>query len=363
MSQYSAVYYPHTTLRTPELLKTALLLWDHVDCIVPVPGFPLTQGLAGQTAEAADIILRPRHPTAAEKKRVHEAVIAAFAHGVPGWVATALQDEYHHHGHARHDEHDYLIYPQKFMHETWEELSRARVARWLPHHADYGVPPALGLTLMASLADACAGAEQHRVTDRVAAYSALTGMATLSLGGELLSNATPSEVTVDIERLVTASTYVLGASSISLKRLIELRQREARESSHDLRRLRHKYLDAVKSHVLALGTAKTVNDAKELARQFRDTMESDLADLKRELKMARNDVLLSTPMWILLLAAAGVVASPAGAAAFAPAIKSIGVGALLNTGKKFKRARAKAFKEHAMSWLHLAGGKQGRPLF
>jgi hypothetical protein len=354
MSQYSAVYYPHTTLRTPDLLRTALLVWDYVDCIVPWQGFSVTEDLSGSDAEAADIVLRARHPSAKEKAQVHKEVVAAFKAGVPSWVSTPLVDDHHHHSYARHNDHDYLIYPQKFMPETWKELSRATVARWLPHYGDYDVPPALGLTMMASLAGACAGTEQHRVTDRVSAYTALTGMTATSLGGELIRDASNSDVTENIDRLITVSTNILDGKSIPLDRLVKLRQREAKESSQDLRRLRHKYIDAVKQHLSLLAGSKSVGDARELARQFRERMEEDLSDLKKELGMARNDLLLSKEMGVLLLAAAGVVAAPVAASAFAPVVKTVGVGALLATGIKYKRAREKAFREHAMSWLYVA---------
>ena len=35
----SALYYPHTEIRSVPLLKTAMLLWDHVEFIVPYSGY------------------------------------------------------------------------------------------------------------------------------------------------------------------------------------------------------------------------------------------------------------------------------------------------------------------------------------
>jgi hypothetical protein len=355
MAQHTAVYYPHTTLRSPDLLRTALLLWDHVDCIVPWPNFEITQDLPPELAAGAELVLRPRYPTPAEKAKVHEEVIGAFSNGVPRWVTTALKDGYQHPKYhpSRYDD-DYLIYPPKFLEETWDELSRLDVARWLDHAGDYAVPPALGLTMMASLAAACAGTQQHRITDRVHAYSALVGMTSASLGGELLENVTASSITKDIDRLVTVPMRILDGSAVPMKRLIELRKREAKDSSKDLRRMRHKYLDTLSAPLKDLSVVTSANDARELDHQFREKMEADLSDLKKELKMARNDFLLSKEVGLLIVAAAGLFTVPLAFAPIAAAANSVGVGALLHTGMKYKRARAKALLEHPASWLYLA---------
>jgi len=363
MSKYSAVYYPHTTLRSPDLLRTALLLWDYVDCIVPDPNFSLTADLPPDLAPAAELILKPRYPTPADKTKVHKAVMEVFANGIPNWVSATLPDEARYHksrestyldSASEPDDWEYLMYPRKLFDKTWRKLSNLDVAHWLEEFGDYQVSPALGLTLMASLASACAGEQQHRITDRVRAYSALVGMQSEALSGEFLEDAAAAREAEGVERLVTISTHVLDGSKVPLERLIELRIREAKESTKDLRNLRRAYLNKVGEHLKQITSAKSAEDGRRLADQFRVEMEDDLVGLKRELGMARTDLLLSKEVGVLVVAAAGSVVMPLAMAPIAAALKPVGVGALLKIGVNFRRARAKAFHAHPMSWLYLA---------
>ena len=69
----SAVYYPLTTVDNEHLIKSALLMWDKLEFIVPWSGFrpnysnPLI-------ARAMELIGIARVPTEAEKREAHSHV-------------------------------------------------------------------------------------------------------------------------------------------------------------------------------------------------------------------------------------------------------------------------------------------------
>ena len=75
----SALYYPHTELENVGLLKTALLLWDQLEFIVPDAsyGFAYNHKLV---AEAVEMIGVKHCPSDEEKKQAHEC-IEEFATG------------------------------------------------------------------------------------------------------------------------------------------------------------------------------------------------------------------------------------------------------------------------------------------
>jgi len=78
----SALYYPHTMVRTKPLMKTALLLWDHVDCIVP--SHKIERAPMGRyMTEAAELVITPHVPSEVAKQRVHDRLLSLLADGVP----------------------------------------------------------------------------------------------------------------------------------------------------------------------------------------------------------------------------------------------------------------------------------------
>jgi hypothetical protein len=352
MPQYSSVYYPHTTLRTPDLLRTALLLWDHVDCIVPWQGFSVTEELPQELAGAAEIILRPRHPTAEEKARVHAEVVDAFSLGIPEWVRVSMDTRYSCETQS-YNYQEYAMYSRKLMSETWDQLIDSDLARSSMQRRDMVVPSALGLALMASLAGVLAGAEQYRITDHVSAYCTLFRMSG-GLPGRRFSRTPTDAGTSEFARLVTVSTNIIDSRTLSTERLVELRTREAKDASGDLRRLRHHYLDGLREHLTALSSAQSPSDATQLIHTFREKMELDLYDLKRELGMARNDLLLSKAVGIAVLAFGSSFSLPISMGPLSEALRTVGAGSLARTGIKLARARREAFQTHAMSWLYLS---------
>jgi hypothetical protein len=360
MSKYSAVYYPHTTLRSPQLLRNSLLLWDYVDCIVPYNGFSITQGLKGVFAEAAEIIAKPRVPQNIEQDKVDKSISNLFSSGIPSWIKEfVLREDLStlraNNLHQLRDE--FLIYPQKFLHKTWNKLSQLELARYAQRYSDWAVPPSLGLLLMSELANALAGEQQHTITDRSEAYGCLFSTMTTTLGGEIFITPKKEQVTSSIDRLVTISVRVADPSKVKFERILDLRKREVAENIGDIKTLRHKYLDAVTSYSQQFTkSGLTLHDRKELSRLFAENMENDFRELKKELGMARNDILFSKEAGIAVLALAGSLAEPISLGTeLSNAVSTIGIGALIRNGVKYTRSRRKALSNHAMSWLYLAG--------
>lgn len=143
---------------------------------------------------------------------------------------------------------------------------------------------------MAKLADACAGTQFARVTDRLMAY----GM--IGSGDQQPGQA--SEV-------VPITLDLIDAASIPIDRLIALREREAKEArGHDYRKMRHAYADMVQAHAAALGAALDQFERDELNRQFRDRMEAELKDLREALRFNFLDFALK-PVVATTIVAAG----------------------------------------------------------
>lgn len=69
----SALYYPHTRIRSEELLKTSLLLWDKVRFITPWPEFDVKYGNP-TVQEAVELIRENHYPSESEKRQAHSLI-------------------------------------------------------------------------------------------------------------------------------------------------------------------------------------------------------------------------------------------------------------------------------------------------
>ena len=162
----SALYYPHTTIDNVSLVKTALLLWDKLEYIVPSREFHPRHGKR-DVQRAMEIIGSARVPTTAEKKEAHTLVEEMVTSNLPPQFYLS-QD-----GKPRRE---YEIYPQKLLDETWHMLRESRLSGALLANSDYPMSEPAGLMVMSILADCCAGKTRTRVTDRGAAYATLAGL-------------------------------------------------------------------------------------------------------------------------------------------------------------------------------------------
>jgi hypothetical protein len=239
--------------------------------------------------------------------------------------------------------------------ETWELLLSNRMSGRLMRNLDYPMSEPGGLIIMSILADSCAGSTRSRITDRTDAYATLAGF----LGD--VAHAPPVDRSEAYAALVPLSIEVLDAPKMSLKSLIELREREAKESGHTLRDLRHRYVDSLETYVARLTQEKVRKaDAKEIQRQFADDMKIDFKKLKDELGFAGRSNLFSKEILITALAVGGSVASWAfDFPIHFPGEMLLGgipvtIWGLLRAGNKYFGARRAVLEKHPMAYLYEA---------
>lgn len=345
-----ALYYPHTDVTNPLILKNALLLWDSLETIVPRAGWT-PRRVRGERLvnEAVDLIVRPRVPTADERSEAHRGLEAMTEAGVLDSLIRQAPAEWR--------QRSYLIYPQKFLQGTWHMLEHGGLARWDAASADYGVPATVGYLMMSLLADACAGTQIQKVTDRVDAYTWLSDHHARTLGARPVTGLDVSQVAPAYDRLVALSLEVLDARAIPLRRLVEFRKRESKGGGADFSAMRRRYLKALQEHLKRVGSeARSAADVRELNRQFKEELRQDLADLKSELNVASMKALFSKEVAISALIAAGCLASPiAGLTALSSQVGVVGVIPLLKAAVEYRGARRTALQKHMSSWLYLAG--------
>ena len=197
-----ALYYPHTVIRSRNLLKTALLLWDSVECIVPRSNWRMEAPFKEKSYnEATELIVRPHVPNQQQRNYANTEVKNFLQEqGSEFFLQNALRNRYNQ---------NFLVYPEKFLRTTWHLLENHDLARWDNISRDYGVPPALGLLMMSSLADACAGTQKQKVTDRVLEYSLLEKAKATLVGAPYVEGLDASQVAPELNRLVTLCLRVL----------------------------------------------------------------------------------------------------------------------------------------------------------
>jgi hypothetical protein len=103
-----ALYFPHTDIANPVILKNALLLWDDIQTIVPRRNWiPERRSSDRLVNEAIDLIVRSRVPNAVERETAHNVVEESLNNG---FISSLVQQSP-----ARWRGRDYLIYPEKFL--------------------------------------------------------------------------------------------------------------------------------------------------------------------------------------------------------------------------------------------------------
>lgn len=346
-----ALYYPHTEIKNPNLIKTALLLWDYIECIVPHNDYQFRGDYRPKLLnEAFELIARKHVPTLEEKNKVHNDVKQLISETSETLLRSYL---------CSISDSRYLIYPDKFIEQTWDFLENKGFAYWDDPYNDYSVPPALGLLMMSSLADICAGTQKQKITDRTQAYSLLERKLALEIGAPYVEGLNSSLISPELDKLVTISMNVIGAENIPLKALVKFRKKEIKENSNDYRTLRLNYMNALTRYLDRISKeCKTRSDIVEVERQFKEEINTDLNNLKHELGLANKEALFSKEMAVSLLFMAGsLVKLTSELTHFSTDLKVMGIIPLIRTRIKLKEARRKAFLNNKISWLYLADQK------
>jgi hypothetical protein len=223
-------------------------------------------------------------------------------------------------------------------------LEQGGMARWVEAESDFGVPPVVGYLMMSLLADACAGTQVQKVTDRVDAYAWLSEAHARALGSTHVTGLDVSQVAPAYDRLVTLSFEVLDARAIPLEKLVAFRKREAKGGGTDYSAMRRRYLKTFQAHMKRVSTeARSAADLRELERQFKEELKQDLADFKAELNTTSLKTLFSKEVALSALITAGSLVSPiSGLTALASQVGLVGVIPLLKAAVDLRGARRTA---------------------
>jgi hypothetical protein len=343
MNMRSALYYPHTKIRSEALLKTALLLWDELHIVAPRQHYRPRYDSTEQN-EAFEIIGRCHYPTEIEKHQTHDLV--------EDFATRRLPDAFTYRASDTSTEH-YAVYGEKLLPETWRVLQEANLAAQTGGPRGYLTSGPTGLSLMSLLADCCAGKTLTRVTDQAVAYASLAGLLTAPEEEPPISTAQARDV------LLPITVAIADVKDLPLKHWVALRKREAvSNDGHLIRDLRHRFVAHLESQAESLAAATRGTDQKELRRQFEEDMCDDYQALRDALKLEAHQVLGTKE---LIVAVLGVIATIGAAVTNAPMpiVDVVGtggavvaIGGLLARHSKFISARQKVLHEHPMAYLY-----------
>jgi hypothetical protein len=362
---YTALYYPHSSLTNPELIKSALLLWDRVEYIKPNwyvgphdPFWKASMQEKKQLSEAVELIGEGREPTEAEKNSVHEELERLLESDLPDWLLFTPDNP----------NAIYSMFPDKLLSKTWKMFRDKNLAGLTPAFAhgpdfrDWSMHKTLGLLVMSALAKVCAGTKKMMITDESDAYATWTRCLTKETDGRYGKLDLAEDVGPDCQLLVTTSLSVLSAKSINLPSLLKLRRREMQGKDTVLPTLREKYYSELKVHLDRLRECKTQTDRAEVQRQFKQAMRLDIERLRRELKVEKRKVIWSKEMAAGVVFTAGTFLAPYFSSAIGigelgisitPVTGLLGAGALRRTQIEFQEAKRKTLESHPMSWLYV----------
>lgn len=338
MAMRSALYYPHTDVRSEALMKTALLTWDKLHTIIPHKGYKPDYGGDTQLAEAWELIGEGIVATLEEKRIAHQSIVEMLNAGLPEQFRFLANQD------CRGQQNLYEIWPQKFAIETWELMKQHSLTPAPLPNGDYPFTHEGGVLVMSKLADAVAGTQFARVTDQSLAF----GMT--------------ADLTADqaAEQAVLMTLDLVDASQFSLEKLVEFRKGDDKGN----RELRENYAKTVEAHVAELKTLTTQRQRDDKNRQFKDAMRHDLEALSEAVTGNRLELVLK-PVIITTLVAAGtgLVAAHGGlqAALYTAGTLALGASAtevtdkvakLVEQGFGYGKKQREAMVKHPMAYMY-----------
>ena len=353
----TALYYPHTSVLNPNLIKTSLLLWDSLECIAPPNAWHERKLPEDKLLrEATEIIVRQHIPSWDEMRVADDQIIKFFESDAVGAFARDANNT----GRDEYAGEHFDMYHDKLLGRTWHRLQKIGVLGRYREAPRFRVPPAVGLLLMSFLADACAGGTRQKITDRVDAYTWLEEFKARTLGAGYATGLDVGQISPDYDRLVTLSLNVIDGRSIPLRRLVDFRKREMASKSTDYRTMRQRYVNCLERYIERVRKdVKTAQDYDVVLREFRNDIESDLKELKSELKIANLKTLFSKEMAMAVGVVAGALCEPiSGLTGLSTILKGVGIAPLVGTHVKLRKARRDAMMSHEISWLYFQ--KKGR---
>lgn len=353
---FSALYYPHTQLWTSGLagqriLKRALLMWDHLEFIVPDPHFrpwyddPLV-------AEAIELIGKNHYPSDEEKTKAHDQIEELV-------TRPNLPEALYYQGFDAYE--GYEVYPSKFLLDTWQLLEESGHAGPVLSDFDRPMSKAGGHAIMAILADCCAGTTRSRVTDRAQAYASLAGLLTDDPTREVRDRVIDVNLrsTPPDEALVSLRLSLPDIDNLSLDKLVQFRKREASQGGHAFRNLRHNLVEKIEGQVkeLTSNPKLTKSDVAELEERFFQENIDDFTVLKEELGFEFRDV--AKDFLVTVVAGSAVLAAnlfPSVGPVLKGVMTAVGgpvtIDRAVSTANKFFKSRAETLRKHPLALLY-----------
>jgi len=328
----TAIYYPSIGCSNRELVKEALFLWDRLEFIVPNEGMPITSGSDDKELdEAIELVGHKLVPSKEAKEIAHDEILDIVSLPDVSKLKFELSDTKGIHG----------IYPQKFMPETWEELRNRNLVYdgTGEFSSSYVLDETLGLYMMSALAVSCAGGMKRVVTDKVDAYRSLYNS---------LADMTDSDDLQDKTPLLTIPFKGINLNDVSFKRLLHLRKNE----DDLLQELRINYVANIDNCAREIEGVERIDLIKEITDDYALTMERELRELKRALRVHASKTILSKEFAVAVLC---IAMEP-----FVPTGGILSTGALLKSLIDYKDKRREILKKSAASWLFMTN--QNLPL-
>src|SRR6202790_4059281 len=241
----SALYYPHTEVKSIGLLKTSLLLWDWLEYIVPWEHYEPNYAKYPSCGKAMALI-GERHYTSDQEKEQADEVMESLVHGgLPPSFYIGASD---YAAVPKDERRSYEVWAGKLLEKTWDRLKHAGIAQQSSSSSDYQLTPSAGLTVMSVLADSCAGGPRRRVPDRPMAYATIAKLLSQDDPGAGPGAAAPAQ----LAGLVHSTLKIVDATAIPLQKLIAFRKNEAKEHGHFTRNLRRRYVERIESCMTVL---------------------------------------------------------------------------------------------------------------
>lgn len=335
----SALYYPHTDVRSEGLMKSALLTWDKLHSIIPHEGYRPDYGDNRLMVEAWELIGEGLVVKPDEQKIAHANIENMLKAGLPlEFNFLANQDK---------TGTPYEIWPQKFAMETWQLMQAHQLTPSQLPNGDYPFTHEGGVMVMSKLADAMAGKHYARVTDQSLAFG-------------MTANYEPDQAT---EQAVVMTLDLVDANRLSLKELIKFRSNEDRHGYE----LRQNYLKAVEAHVAELKTLTTMRQIDDKNHQFKRDMQRDLITLGEVITGNKLELVLKPVIVTTLVAiGAGVAAATGGGAAALVVAGTMALGAtatevadklskIVEQGFGYNKKQREAMAKHPMAYMYQAG--------
>jgi len=350
----NALYFPYIHIRTEKLLKSALLLWDQLEYVVPYPKYPISYVGIGYNRkdakileEAHSLVCRERVPTAEERVAANERVLdLVTTPNLPSWFLKLPPDK-----------RGFAIHFEKLFDNTWTQLKQLGMEIYDRDDKDVYVPTVFGQASMAILVESCSGNDSELVTD---SPLATTTLRTASEIEERKAKGMDLDSNKSYFTAVEALNFI-KVDRFTLRKLIDFRQRELREQTPYQAQFRKKYWEELDKSVVEYRKAKNKAEEERVRRRFYEAMENDFKFLKAEIGLSTAEVLFEADTAKLVSVGAAVLAGG-----------TVGIVTSLVEGVRYVAAKATGMAakkratqlKHASSYLYLFKNEvnKGRPL-